>query len=191
MGKSQAKYAVRRVVIGHDVNGASTVIDDRPSPNVVVREATGGIVSTLLWVTDQSPADVSGTHDAADRKIGVPPPTHGSAFRVIAFPPFDPALKADTKTALRDWGMENSALPGIPPRHPFIHRTKTIDYIVVLEGEIDLLIDNGEVHLKAGDTVIQRGTNHAWVNRGTDYCRVAIIFIDAAEPEEIRALNGV
>jgi mannose-6-phosphate isomerase-like protein (cupin superfamily) len=190
MSHSSSKYAVRRVVIGHDAKGASTVIEDRPAPNVVVREATGGIVSTLLWVTDKSPADVSGTHDAADRKMGVPPPRNGSAFRVITFPPFDPALlKTETITALRDWGMENTALPGVPPRHPHIHRTKTIDYIAVLEGEIDLLLDSGEVHLKAGDTVIQRASNHAWVNRGHKNCRVAIIFIDSEEPEEIQAIN--
>ncbi len=185
-----AKHAVRRVVIGHDASGASTVIDDRAAPNVVVREATGGIVSTLLWVTDESPAKVSGMQDTADRTMGVPPPRQGSAFRVITFPPFDPALhESETITALRDWGMEGTALPGVEPRHPHIHRTKTIDYIVILEGEIDLLLDSGEVHLKAGDTVIQRASNHAWVNRGQKDCRVAIIFIDAEEPEEIQALN--
>lgn len=176
----------RRVVTGHDESGRSTVIEDGLAPNVTHRIETGGILSTLVWVTDGAPADISGRADAADRKMGVPPPEMGTAFRVIEFPPFDPALENKPNDEIqRDWGMQHSALLGHPPRHPFIHRTKTIDYIVVLEGEIDMLLDDGEVHLQAGDTLIQRGTNHAWINRGTQCCRVAIIFIDSKEPEEV------
>ncbi|WP_158602114.1 cupin domain-containing protein [Pararobbsia silviterrae] len=179
--------APRRVVTGHDESGRSIVIEDRDAPNVTLRTETGGIVSTLLWVTDQSPASTSGRHDAADRKMGVPPPKMGSAFRVIEFPPTDPAMHHKPNVEiLRDWGMEGEALPGHPPRHPLVHRTRTIDYIVVLEGEIDMMLDEGEVHLRAGDTLIQRGTNHGWINRGTAPCRVAIIFIDADEPDEVR-----
>ncbi|KVW89284.1 hypothetical protein WL00_11380 [Burkholderia cepacia] len=118
--------------------------------------------------------------------MGVPPPTHGTAFRVIEFPPFDPQLESMSSAEVqRAWGMEHSARVGHPPRHPFIHRTRTIDYIVILEGEIDMLLDDGEVHLQSGDTLIQRGTNHAWINRGTKTCRVAIVFVDASEPQEL------
>jgi len=182
---------IRRVVTGHDAQGRAVVLTDTPAPNVTVREATGGIVSTLLWVTDQTPADLNGTKDQADRVMGVPPPAGGSAFRIVEFPPFKQELMdTSPETARKDWGMEGHALPGVSPRHPHIHRTRTVDYIVVLEGEIDMLLDEGEVHLCAGDTLIQRGTNHAWVNRGHQPCRVAIIFTDATEPEEIKHLNG-
>jgi uncharacterized cupin superfamily protein len=72
---------------------------------------------------------------------------------------------------------------GHPPRHPAIHRTRSIDYVVVLEGEIDLLLDDRDVRLGAGDVVVQQGTNHAWINRGAATCRLAMVFVDAAEPE--------
>lgn len=179
----------RRVVTGHDEEGRAVVLSDAAAPNVTFREATGGIVSTLVWVTDHTPASLEGQKDGAARQMGVPPPEGGTAFRIVEFPPFKPELlQTSADTARKDWGMQGHALPGMAPRHPFIHRTRTVDYIVVLEGEIDMLLDEGEVHLRAGDTLIQRGTNHAWINRGTAPCKVAIIFIDAAEPAEIRAL---
>jgi mannose-6-phosphate isomerase-like protein (cupin superfamily) len=182
---------VRRVVTGHDEGGRSRVLVDEAAPNVVVRQQTGGIVSTLLWVTDGAPASLDGHADAADRSMGVPPPVHGTAFRIVEFPPFRPELLGTSaETARADWGMQGHALPGAEPRHPFIHRTRTVDYIVVLEGEIDMLLDEGEVHLQAGDTLVQRGTNHAWINRGDQPCRLVIIFVDAEEPAEISNRPG-
>jgi uncharacterized cupin superfamily protein len=71
---------------------------------------------------------------------------------------------------------------GLPPRHPFMHRTRTIDYAIVMQGEIDMLLDDSEIHLKAGDVLVQQGTNHAWVNRGKDICRIAFILIDSKDP---------
>jgi uncharacterized cupin superfamily protein len=71
---------------------------------------------------------------------------------------------------------------GLPPRHHAMHRTRTVDYAVVMSGEIDMLLDDSEIHLKAGDVLVQQGTNHAWVNRGTAPCRIAFVLIDAKEP---------
>jgi mannose-6-phosphate isomerase-like protein (cupin superfamily) len=71
---------------------------------------------------------------------------------------------------------------GLPPRHPAMHRTRTVDYAVVMAGEIDMLLDDSEIHLKAGDVLVQQGTNHAWVNRGAEPCRIAFILIDSKEP---------
>jgi quercetin dioxygenase-like cupin family protein len=71
---------------------------------------------------------------------------------------------------------------GRPPRHPAMHRTRTVDYAIVMAGEIDMLLDDSEIHLKAGDVLVQQGTNHAWVNRGTEPCRIAFVLIDAKEP---------
>ena len=71
---------------------------------------------------------------------------------------------------------------GLPPRHPMMHRTRSLDYAVIMSGEIDMLLDDGEVHLKAGDVVVQQATNHAWVNRGHDPCRIAFILMDSQEP---------
>jgi mannose-6-phosphate isomerase-like protein (cupin superfamily) len=174
---------VRRVVTGHHADGRSTVLVDAPAANVKQRQA--GNASTLLWVTEETPARVSGAEDRAARDIGVPPPRHGSIFRIAEFPPHTGADVRDHETLLRDFGIGPDAARGYPPRHPAIHRTRTIDYVIVLEGEIHLLLDDGEVRLSAGDVVVQRGTNHAWINRGDAVCRLGMVFIDADEPEEL------
>ncbi len=171
---------VRRIVTGHRADGRSTVLSDAPAPNVKQRAAGNG--STLLWVTDESPADVSRTGDRAAREIGVPPPRRGSIFRVAEFPPGVGGEVRDHETLLRDFGIGPDVKRGHAPRHPAIHRTRSLDYVVVLKGEITLLLDDGEVLLKAGDVVVQQGTNHAWINRGAATCRLAMVFIDAEEP---------
>lgn len=176
---------IRRVVTGHRADGRSTVIADGPALNVKQRQA--GNASTLLWVTEESPAAISGDADRAARDIGVPPPPYGSIFRIAEFPPHSGGEVRDNAALLRDFGIGEDVARGHPPRHPAIHRTRTLDYVIVLEGEIDLLLDDGEVRLAAGDVVIQRGTNHAWVNRGDKPCRLGMVFIDAQEPAEIRA----
>jgi mannose-6-phosphate isomerase-like protein (cupin superfamily) len=172
--------AVRRVVTGHHADGRSTVVFDGAAPNVRQRKAGNG--STLLWVTDETPARVSSAMDRAAREIGVPPPRRGTIFRVAEFPPGVGGEVRDNETLLRDFGIGPDVKRGHPPRHPAIHRTRSLDYVVVLEGEIDLLLDDRDVRLKAGDVIVQQATNHAWINRGTATCRLAMVFIDAEEP---------
>jgi hypothetical protein len=174
---------VRRIVTGHHADGRSTVLMDGPAPNVKQRQA--GNASTLLWVTDGSPAGVSGHADGAAREIGVPPPPRGSIFRLAEFPPgFGTSLPG--KEVLKDLAIASDVLPGHRHPDPGVHRTRTIDYVVVLEGEISLLLDDSELHLKAGDVVVQQATNHAWINRGSAVCRLGMVFIDAEEPEQVR-----
>jgi len=172
--------AVRRLVTGHRADGQSTVLLDGAAPNVKQRQA--GNASTLLWVTDEAPADVSGGADRAAREIGVPPPRRGTIFRLAEFPPGVGGEVRDNETLLRDFGIGPDVKRGHPPRHPAIHRTRSLDYVVVLEGEIDLLLDDRDVRLAAGDVIVQQATNHAWINRGTATCRLAMVFIDAEEP---------
>ncbi len=174
---------VRRVVTGHGPDGKSKVMLDGPAPNVKQRKA--GNASTLLWVTEEGPAGVAGSADRAARDIAVPPPRNGSIFRVAEFPPDTGGDVRDNEMVLRDFGIGADVKRGHPPRHPAIHRTRSLDYIVVLEGEIHLLLDEGEVQLSAGDVVVQRGTNHAWINRGRSTCRLGMVFIDAEEPPEL------
>ena len=172
---------VRRIVTGHRPDGRSTLVADAPAPNVKERKAGNG--STLLWVSDRSPANLSGN---GDRDIAVPPPPNGSIFRIAEFPPHTGGEVRDNDAVLRDFGIGPDVKRGHPPRHPAIHRTRSLDYVIVLEGEIDLLLDDGEVRLRAGDVVIQRASNHAWINRGDALCRLAMVFIDAEEPAELR-----
>ncbi|HTQ73774.1 MAG TPA: cupin domain-containing protein [Burkholderiales bacterium] len=168
----------RRVVTGHDASGAAVVLIDGNAPNAKLRKATG-LTSTLLWVTDGSPADNSGSADAADRDIGVAPPPRGSIFRVVDFPPAAEAGAVDNAAMLKEMGLADAAHSD--PRHATMHRTRSVDYAVVISGEIDMLLDDTEVHLKPGDVLVQRGTRHAWVNRGRESCRVAFVLIDAGE----------
>lgn len=168
---------VRRVVTGHDAKGKAIVLLDGPAANVKVRKAAGGIVSTLLWATCESPADITGSADRAEREIGVAPPSRGSVFRVVEFPPAAGEGTVSNAAFLEELGLPVRG----PGRYPFMHRTRSIDYAVVLRGEIDMLLDDAEVHLKAGDVLVQQGTNHAWVNRGRESCRIAFVLIDAAE----------
>ena len=168
----------RRVVTGHDASGRAVVLIDGAAPNAKLRRATG-LTSTLLWVTDRSPADNFGSADAAAREIGVAPPPRGSIFRVVDFPPAAEFGAVDNAAMLREMGIA-SGQGGA--RHAGMHRTRSIDYAVVISGEITMLLDDSEVHLKACDLLVQRGTNHAWVNRGRENCRIAFVLIDAKEP---------
>jgi mannose-6-phosphate isomerase-like protein (cupin superfamily) len=173
----------RRVVTGHDAKGKAIVLIDGAAPNAKLRKATG-LVSTLLWATDESPVEVSGNADRAEREIGVAPPPRGSIFRVVDFPPAADFGAVDNAAMLREMGI-GAGQGGA--RHAGMHRTRSIDYAVVISGEIDMLLDDSEVHLKAGDVLVQQGTNHAWVNRGKENCRIAFVLIDAEEPAEVRA----
>jgi quercetin dioxygenase-like cupin family protein len=144
---------IRRVVTGHDRAGTAKVLLDAPATNW--KSSSPGTVSTLIWSTDATPADIAlgeQIDDCGARILGTAPPALGTRFAVIDFPP------------------GNSAR---------MHRTETIDYVVVIAGEIDMDLDDSTVHLKAGDIMVQRGTNHAWVNRGNAPARVAFVLIDA------------
>ena len=169
----------RRVVTGHDASGKAVILIDGAAPNAKLRKATG-LTSTLLWVTDESPADNSGSADSAAREIGVAPPARGSIFRMVDFPPAANVGAVDNAAMLKEMGIVGGA--HADPRHATMHRTRSIDYAVVISGEIDMLLDDSEVHLEAGDVLVQRGTNHAWVNRGKENCRIAFVLIDAEEP---------
>jgi quercetin dioxygenase-like cupin family protein len=141
---------VRRVVTGHDRSGRAIVKIDEVSKNIVSNRP--GASACVVWTTDTIPADNSGDSDASAKKVGTTLPG-GTVFRVIEFS------------------------PGVAPR---VHRTDSIDYAVVLSGEIDMELEKGtEVHLKAGDVLVQRGTLHNWINRGTAPCVMAFVLVDA------------
>jgi len=171
---------IRRIVTGHNTQGLAVVEMDSPAPNSKVRNATG-LVSTLVWVTDETPAKMDLKIDRADRTIGVPPPANGSVLRVVDFPPITAEQAAVSQAdVLKEMGVSESS--DQPARHAFMHRTASVDYAIVMSGEIDMLLDVGEVHLQTGDIVVQQGTNHAWVNNSQAVCRIAFVLIDGIDP---------
>jgi mannose-6-phosphate isomerase-like protein (cupin superfamily) len=172
---------IRRVVTTVDANGKAVVLFDSDNPHKVVRP-NRGVTSRLLWVTDETPADMSGGADRAATAIGIAPPAAGSVFRIIDIPPITTEVEKLENDHMHKQIGAHAPKRGLPPRHPLMHRTRTIDYAIILQGEIDMLLDDTEVHFKAGDVLIQQGTNHAWVNRGREPCRIAFILIDAKEP---------
>lgn len=175
------KHEIRRIVTGHDDTGKAIIEMDNIVPSKTRPGA--GFVSSLLWVTDESPARMDLREDRAVRTIGVPPPPNGSILRVVDFPPVTPEAEAiDQKTLIASMGADHNAHDGQQARHAYMHRTKSVDYAIVLQGEIDMLLDDSEVHMKAGDFMVQQGTNHAWVNRSDSVCRIAFVLIDAHDP---------
>jgi mannose-6-phosphate isomerase-like protein (cupin superfamily) len=172
---------LRRVVTTLDETGTAVVLFDGENPQKTVRPLTGN-VTRLVWATDQTPADMSGRQDRAAIEIGTSPPAGATIFRIIDYPPARPdSEKLDTGHRLAELANE-AQIKGRPPRHPFMHRTRSLDYVIILSGEIDMLLDDSEIHLKAGDVLVQQGTNHAWVNRGTEICRIAFVLLDALQP---------
>ena len=172
---------IRRVVTTVGTDGKAVVLFDGANPHKVVRP-NRSVTSRLVWVTDQTPADISGTADRAATNIGIAPPHNGSVFRIIDIPPTPPEIGKLENDYLHKQIGDHAPRKGLPPRHPLMHRTLTVDYAIIMQGEIDMLLDDSEVHLKAGDVLIQQGTNHAWVNRGTEPCRIAFILIESKEP---------
>ncbi|MGJ8531574.1 MAG: cupin domain-containing protein [Alphaproteobacteria bacterium] len=169
----------RRVVTGHDENGVATVISDEEASCILSRPNRPGVTLTNLWMNDKTPAAMELHEDPVTGPLILHPPKNGSVFRIVQFDPEDPEVlaKLDGKSAFAEMGAGANIVENA--RHPFMHRTDSLDYTVVLSGEIYMMMDEDEYLLKAGDTVVQQGTNHAWSNRGTEPCLIAFILVDA------------
>ena len=170
---------MRRVVTGHDAHGKSIIVMDGPSPHALEIPGMPGLALINLWVTDRAPAANAGSGDAAARPVVLEPPARGTIFRVVDFPPDRDVMgKVDRSRAFGAMGAGH-AMDRSESRHPGMHKTSTVDYALVLDGEIWALMDEGETLLKAGDCLVQRGTNHAWSNRSDKPCRMAFILVNA------------
>jgi mannose-6-phosphate isomerase-like protein (cupin superfamily) len=169
----------RLVITGHNDAWKSVIVSDSDAPHLHVFERYGGTAVTDLWMTTSMPADNARVEDLGSRHFTIEPPPHGTVFRVIEYPPDSVRLAGlDREAAFRDMGAAH-AMVKEGARHPGMHKTSTLDYAVVLSGEIYAVMDEDEVLLKAGDCLIQRGTNHAWSNRTDQPCRIAFVLIDA------------
>lgn len=171
---------IRRVVTGLDANNKAIVLFDN---RLTLAPAPYGIGALNLWITDSYPPGFSFKDDPATKPSGILPPENGTKFRVVEFPPFDPATEAKMEpNFLQKIVGDRAPTKGLPMTHPAMHRTRSVDYAVVLSGEIDMMLDDSVVHLKPGDVVIQQATNHAWINRGTQSSRILFVLMDAKEP---------
>jgi mannose-6-phosphate isomerase-like protein (cupin superfamily) len=171
-------HRIRRVVTGHDRNGKSMFVEDRRAPNVLEMASMPGVALTDLWRTATSPASNSGNKDAATGKIRLEPPAEGTILRIVEFPPDKVWRKAaDARKAFASIGAGGA--PDHASDDAMMHATATVDYIIVLKGEIWAIMDKGEKLLKPGDVLIQRGTNHSWSVRGKEPCIIAAVLIGA------------
>ena len=146
---SGGELTIRRVVTGHDENGRSLVAIDEPARTGSAGRE--GLDRSLIWSTDSFPVDNTDTQDGGERVVATTD-EGGTVFRVVRY------------------------APGVAPRN---HRTDSIDYAVVISGAIDMEMDEGTVQLRQGDVLVQRGTIHNWINRGTEPCVIAFILISA------------
>jgi hypothetical protein len=168
----------RRVVTGHDKAGKSIFIADGLAPNVLEMASMPGVALTDLWRTGSAPASNAGNKDAATGKIKLEPPADGTILRIVEFPPDRMWRKsADARKAFASIGA--SGAPDHSSDGAMMHATASVDYIIVLEGEIYAVLDKGETLLKRGDILIQRGTNHSWSVRGNKPCLVAAVLVGA------------
>lgn len=169
---------MRRIVTGHNSRGKSVILRDEVAPNNFrpPQFAGGGI--TELWETTTTPASNKGDDDAVTRPVRLTPPRNGSIFRIVDFPPDKSVANVDMSKIFEAMGAGHTKDKS-NPRHPGFHKTNTVDYALILDGEIWAMMDEGETLMKAGDCLVQRGTNHSWSNRSDKICRVAFILIDA------------
>ena len=171
---------LHRVVTGHDTRGKAVVTSDGPLPTVVELDAAAGSVFHEVWSTATFPVVIDNGPDPTTGPLTLAPAPHGTRIRFIDFPPeseetLDPSR---AKGIFAEMGGEDASTVGTDAPHPLMHRTETLDYGVVIEGEITLVLDDSEVPLAPGSVVVQRGTNHAWANRSGRPCRMLFVLLD-------------
>lgn len=182
---------VRRVVTGHDAQGRAIIQEDGTVPRV---QRVGGEIGPLfheVWNTQATPAPIdAASGEPHEDGIVLAPPKNGTRIRVLDIPPEGDGIRNMTPEEARahfaEVGAGSASAHGEGSRHALMHRTETIDYGIVLEGELVLIMDEGETTVRAGDIVIQRGTNHGWANRSDKNCRIAFILIDGAFDESLK-----
>ena len=178
---SAARGPTRRIVTGHNADGRSVILEDGIAPHRYQSEHSPN-VAQVLWATDTTPAIVDGDDPAtADRFFTAAPTPNGTILRIVDFPP---DTEYDTEAMAK---FLATIVPGCSTinrandRHFFFHTTATLDYAIVLDGEIWAMMDEGETLMKRGDVLIQRATNHSWSNRSDRDCKMAFVLIDGTK----------
>jgi naringenin degradation protein FdeH len=184
--------SVRRVVTGHDEAGKAIVVSDGTPPVIIRSEVQTGLSFYEIWNTTEMPARIGEDCDEPTLNHSkTSPPAGGTIIRVLDLPPEGPNgpefSKEQAEKIFSAVGLEENTDHVQPGRHPLMHRTQSVDYGIVLSGEIVLLLDDSEVVLGPGDVVVQRGTIHAWTNRTDDIARIAFVLTDGKFDADLSA----
>lgn len=182
----------RRVVTGHDANGQAVFVSDASPPHNYQIGGPGGPTFTEVWNTRETPVVIEGiSNEPTEDTLVLAPPKGGTRIRVIDFPPESDAIRQLTAdgaaAAFRQMGGAEAVDGKAHTPHPLMHRTQSVDYGIVIEGELTLILDNDQTTVRAGDIIVQRGTSHAWANRSTTNCRVAFVLIDGQFVDELKS----
>lgn len=188
--------AIHRVVTGHDARGKAIVSLNGPLVKVVELDAIAGTVFHEVWSTSEIPVRVDNGRDPTVGPLSLPPPQNGTRIRFVDIPPDTAEFLAHGASKMHDAfsqiGDAKASTVAAGSPHPLMHRTESVDYGVVIEGELTLVLDDSEVHLQPGAVVVQRGTNHAWANRSGKPCRMLFVLVAGEyEPDLKTALAAV
>ncbi|WP_298928162.1 cupin domain-containing protein [uncultured Ramlibacter sp.] len=181
---------IHRVVTGHDPYGKSVIASDGPLSTIAELRAVAGMIFHEVWETRATPAPVDNCRDPTSGPMVHGAPKNGTRIRFVDLPP-DTVYLAQGQEKMKELFREVNDDKGLTTKsdspHPMMHRTESIDYGVVIEGEISVVLDDSETLLKPGSVVIQRGTNHAWANRSGKVCRMLFVQIDGSYEPGIAA----
>ncbi|MES2184342.1 MAG: cupin domain-containing protein [Pseudomonadota bacterium] len=187
---------IRRVVTGHDASGKAVIVSDGPAPFVHTNPLRPGYASTDIWRTHAMPAPIEATpkDTTADGPRRQLPTRNGTVLRINTLAPEPESVRKlgaqEAQLVFSQGGNAGASTFAANHRHPMMHRTETVDYAVILSGEVTMLLDDSEVNLKTGDVVVQVGTNHAWVNRSDAPCQILFAMFDGAFEPELKAVLG-
>ena len=172
---------IHRVVTGHAADGRAIVSSNGPLPTVVDLPAIPGTVFHEIWSTFASPAPIGNEVDPTLGPLKLPPPPGGSRIRYVDIPPDTAEFLAQGAARMgamfTQIGDSHASTVQANSPHPLMHRTESVDYGIVIEGEVVLVLDDSEVALSVGSVVVQRGTNHAWANRSGKMCRMLFVLV--------------
>lgn len=187
---------IHRVVTGHSPEGKSVVAMQGPLPKVEEIAAVPGTVFHEVWSTTGAPAPVDNGPDPTLGPLMLAPPAMGTRIRFVDIPPETEAFLRQgvdqMKAAFAQIGDARASTAHSASPHPLMHRTESVDYGVVIEGELTLVLEDSEVALKPGSVVVQRGTNHAWANRSKRVCRMLFVLVDGTcAPELAQPLDAL
>lgn len=189
-----ASAPIRRIVTGHDAQGKAVIVEAGPLPTVVPIIQIPGTVFHEIWSTQGIPVLVDSSSDPTIGPLMLPPPEAGTRIRVVGIPPDSDDFLATGALRIKDAftavGDAAASTVKADSTHPLMHRTESVDYGVVLDGEVTMVLDDSEVLLRRGDVVIQRGTNHAWANRSREVCRMLFVLVDGIYEPQLSAKFG-